>query len=142
MPLVWAHAEYVKLRRSLFDQRVFDMPPQPVRRYLTDHVRSKLAVWKFNQKLRSLPAGKALRIETLAPGTLHWSDDNWRTRQDLPLQSTGLGVWKVNLPTERLAPGARVRFTFQWQEGRWEGRDFEIEVASANRPVGGQASGR
>ena len=27
MPLVWAHAEYVKLRRSLRDGRVFDMPP-------------------------------------------------------------------------------------------------------------------
>ena len=32
MPLVWAHAEHVKLRRSLRDGRVFDMPPQPVRR--------------------------------------------------------------------------------------------------------------
>lgn len=27
MPLVWAHAEYLKLRRSLRDNRVFDMPP-------------------------------------------------------------------------------------------------------------------
>ena len=30
MPLVWAHAEYVKLRRSLEDGQVFDMPPQTV----------------------------------------------------------------------------------------------------------------
>lgn len=34
MPLVWAHAEYVKLLRSLRDGRVFDMPPQTVQRYL------------------------------------------------------------------------------------------------------------
>jgi len=34
MPLVWAHAEYLKLKRSLLDSRVFDMPPQPVQRYL------------------------------------------------------------------------------------------------------------
>jgi hypothetical protein len=27
MPLVWAHAEYLKLRRSLRDGRVFDLPP-------------------------------------------------------------------------------------------------------------------
>jgi glucoamylase len=26
MPLVWAHAEYVKLARSLRDGRVFDTP--------------------------------------------------------------------------------------------------------------------
>ena len=34
MPLVWAHAEYVKLLRSLQEGHVFDMPPQTVRRYL------------------------------------------------------------------------------------------------------------
>jgi glucoamylase len=28
MPLVWAHAEHLKLRRSLPDRRVYDMPPQ------------------------------------------------------------------------------------------------------------------
>mgnify|MGYP000312505887 CR=1 FL=1 len=32
MPLVWAHAEYVKLLRSLRDGQVFDMPPQGVQR--------------------------------------------------------------------------------------------------------------
>lgn len=34
MPLVWAHAEHLKLLRSLHDGRVFDMPPQTVQRYL------------------------------------------------------------------------------------------------------------
>jgi glucoamylase len=34
MPLVWAHAEYLKLRRSLADGAVFDRPPQTVARYL------------------------------------------------------------------------------------------------------------
>ena len=29
MPLVWAHAEYLKLRRSIQDGRVFDMPERP-----------------------------------------------------------------------------------------------------------------
>jgi glucoamylase len=143
MPLVWAHAEYVKLRRSLFDKRVFDMPVGVARRYLTDGVRSPLVFWKFQHKIRTLPAGKALRIETLAPATLHWSADDWRTRQDVPLRSSGLGTYTVDLPVERLALGARVRFTFQWEEGRWEGRDFEVEVvAPANHPVGGKAAGR
>ena len=32
-PLVWAHAEYVKLRRSLRDGSIFDQPPQTVQRY-------------------------------------------------------------------------------------------------------------
>ena len=33
-PLLWAHGEYVKLRRSIRDGRVFDAPPQPFKRYL------------------------------------------------------------------------------------------------------------
>ena len=33
MPLVWAHAEYLKLCRSLFDGAIFDRPPQTVERY-------------------------------------------------------------------------------------------------------------
>lgn len=39
MPLVWAHAEYVKLLRSLRDGRVFDMPPQTQERYLRNAPR-------------------------------------------------------------------------------------------------------
>ncbi len=34
MPLVWAHGEYVKLRRSLHDGRVFDTPQLAAERYL------------------------------------------------------------------------------------------------------------
>jgi len=34
MPLVWAHAEYAKLVRSLHDGRVFDMPQQAYERYV------------------------------------------------------------------------------------------------------------
>jgi glucoamylase len=35
MPLVWAHAEYLKLCRSLREERVFDMPVRARRRYLS-----------------------------------------------------------------------------------------------------------
>src|SRR5512142_362079 len=79
MPLVWAHAEYVKLLRSLHDGRVFDMPPQTVQRYLVEQTESPCVVWRFNHKIRSLPAGKILRVETLAPAVIHWSDDDWNT---------------------------------------------------------------
>ena len=35
MPLAWAHAEYLKLCRSLHDGKVFDLPAQTVERYLS-----------------------------------------------------------------------------------------------------------
>jgi glucoamylase len=131
MPLVWAHAEYVKLLRSLRDGAVFDMPPQTVRRYVVERTGSPYACWRFNNKLRSFPAGKMLRIETAAPALVHWSADGWQSTQDSRTRDTGLGVHIVDLPPTRLPPGTRVRFTFYWLEAdHWEGTDFEVTVGA------------
>ena len=89
MPLVWAHAEYVKLRRSLHDGRVFDTPPQPVQRYLVEKTGSPHMFWRFDQKCRSLSAGKVLRLEVLAPAVVHWSSDGWDTAHDTRTRDTG-----------------------------------------------------
>jgi glucoamylase len=129
MPLVWAHAEYLKLRRSLRDGRVFDMPPQPVQRYQVDGVRSPHHLWRFNQKCHALPAGKTLRIEALAPALVHWSPDGWLTVHDIETRDSGLGVHVADLPTDSLSVGATVRFTFRWPlADRWEGVDFTVSV--------------
>ncbi|HYQ91731.1 MAG TPA: glycoside hydrolase family 15 protein, partial [Candidatus Competibacteraceae bacterium] len=79
MPLVWAHAEYVKLHRSLREGRIFDLPPQTVARYQSRSTDSPYAIWRFNYRTSTLPAGKTLRIETLTPAMVHWSSDNWNT---------------------------------------------------------------
>jgi glucoamylase len=129
MPLAWAHAEYLKLLRSLRDGRVFDLPPQSLQRYPVAKISAPYAFWRFNQKSRSFVAGQLLRVETLAPAVVHWSADDWRTTHDTPTGDTGLGVHVADLQTETLSPGAVVRFTFFWLEGRaWEGRNFEIRA--------------
>ena len=53
MPLVWAHAEHIKLLRSLRDGAVFDMPPQGAKRYVEGKTPSTLRSWRFNNKVRS-----------------------------------------------------------------------------------------
>jgi glucoamylase len=129
MPLVWAHAEYLKLLRSLRDGRVFDLPPQTVQRYQVQRVGSPFFFWRFSQKGRTIPAGKLLRIETLAPGRVHWSGDRWATVQDLDTHDPGLGSHLVDLPTAKLPAGATVVFTFFWPlVNRWEGTDFSMQV--------------
>lgn len=128
-PLVWAHAEYIKLRRSIKDGRVFDMPPQPVQRYIVEKTGTPFAAWRYNQKCRGIPAGKVLRIEVLAPVSVHWSADGWNTVKDTAARDTGLGVFVADLPTDKLPSGTKVVFTFYWLESRnWEGTDFEITI--------------
>ena len=125
MPLVWAHAEYVKLQRSLHDGRVFDMPPQPVERYLVQQKESPHAVWRFEQKRRAIRAGRTLRLETMAPATVRWTSDDWKSIQEIESHDTGLGVHLMDLPTTSLPRGAVIAFTFYWPEvRRWEGQIF------------------
>ena len=129
MPLVWAHAEYIKLVRSLADGAVFDMPPQTVRRYREQRRVSRLSVWRFNHKIRAMAPGRVLRIEALAPAVVHWSVDDWNSVNDTPTADTGMGMFCVDLPTERLALGTVIHFTFRWLDAdRWEGTDFEVVV--------------
>jgi glucoamylase len=132
MPLVWAHAEHIKLLRSLRDGRVFDLPPQTVERYLVQKQTSSLNSWRFNHKIRTMDRGKTLRVETLAQALVRWTSDGWRTAHDAPTADTGLDVWYVDLPTKDLPVGAAVDFTFFWpQANHWEGANFSVGVAEA-----------
>jgi len=129
MPLAWAHAEYLKLLRSLRDGRVFDMPPQPVQRYQKEGVVSPRLVWRFNHKVRSLPAGMMLRIETLVPALVYWSVDSWGTVHNRASRDPGLGLHVVDLDCAALASGRRLIFTFYWPDaGNWEGTDFTVAI--------------
>jgi glucoamylase len=130
MPLVWAHAEYVKLLRSLKDGRIFDMPAQTMRRYQVEKTGSPHCFWRFSQKVRKMQAGKILRIEALASCSVHWSSDGWRGVNDFESLDSGLGVHFADLPTAGLPVGAAIVFTFHWsQADRWEGTDFTVDVA-------------
>jgi glucoamylase len=129
MPLVWAHAEYVKLLRSLSDNHVFDMPPQTVKRYLESESATSLRSWRFNHKCRELPVGKTLRIELPAPAQLHWSSDGWQTFCETPTTDSHLGIHFADLKTDQLSVGSAIDFTMRWlPSNEWEGFDFRIKV--------------
>jgi len=131
-PLVWAHSEYIKLRRSIRDGRIFDQPPQTVKRYLQEKHPRQIFGWRFNNKTRSIPRNKTLRIVLLTPARVHWSIDNWSTSHDTDARDTGLGIYVLDLPTASLPAGGHAVFTFYWpQENRWEGKDYSVLVESS-----------
>jgi len=128
-PLVWAHAEYVKLRRSLLEGEIFDQPPQPVERYQVQKKTAAHVDWRFNNRLSSMPQGMVLRLTLLMHASVHWSFDNWVTSHDTNTRDTDLGAYIADLPTWELFAGDRICFTFHWPEAdRWEGKDFEVIV--------------
>jgi glucoamylase len=131
MPLVWAHAEQVKLSRSLQDGYVFDMPKQSAERYLNKNVRSPFSIWRFNHKCHTICAGKTLRIELLAPAVIRWSSDDWKSFQDTEAENTGADIYKADIETTSLNPDEQIQFTFLWSDvNRWEGKNFAVKVVT------------
>ena len=129
MPLVWAHAEYIKLRRSIREGKVFDMPPQTVERYVQRHVGSPYSIWRFNQKSRTMSPAKVLRVETLSPAVVNWSSDGWESTRQTETHDSGLGVHVADLDTSKLPAGGVVDFTFYWPgQKTWEGTNFQVRI--------------
>ncbi len=128
-PLVWAHSEYIKLRRSLADGKIFDLPSQTVERYLEKKTGAEFFNWRFNNKPRTMPPGKKLRILMLEQAMVHWSFDNWQTTQDSQAAESGWNLKYVDLPTETLASGRQVAFTFFWKNSRrWESENYLVTI--------------
>jgi len=128
-PLVWAHSEYIKLRRSLRDGKVFDQPPQTWQRYVIQKPTRQIFGWRFNNKTRSIPRGKKLRLILLSPAMVRWTLDNWQSSHDTNTRDTGLEIHVLDLPTASLPAGSQVTFTFLWpQENRWEGTNYSVLV--------------
>ncbi|MDN5925813.1 MAG: glucan 1,4-alpha-glucosidase [Hyphomicrobiales bacterium] len=133
MPLVWAHAEHIKLLRSLRDGAVFDMPPHARKRYIDKKTASPYRSWRFNNKIRSMPAGRKLRIEALAPARIHWSLDGWTTVNDTETTANIFGIHVADLPVDMVKAGAAIDFTFFWSEaGHWENLDFSVRIEPAS----------
>jgi glucoamylase len=129
MPLMWAHAEYIKLLRSTKDGKVFDLIPAVANRYLGDRSKCKsLEIWKFNRQVRRVKRGITLRVQALASFQLHWTKNGWETVVETDSISTSLNIHYVDIPIT-IEQSTPVVFTFLWLEkGNWENKNFQVEV--------------
>jgi glucoamylase len=129
MPLMWAHAEYLKLLRSAADGVVFDLIPEVAARYRDGKSsRGPIEIWKRNRQIRSIAVPCKLRIQSGEPFVLHWSKDEWRHVHDTRSTHTAIGLDFVDIDVAT-ANRAPVRFTFHWEaRGQWEGRDYAVEL--------------
>ena len=127
MPLVWAHAEYAKLVRSLHDGRVFDMPQQPYERYVRQRIGCDITLWAPHSRARCMPVGNRLRIQSACDATIRWAIDDCEGTVTA-CRATSIGVWIADLDTARVTPGSRVRFAIVPAAGGGWSEIQEIEV--------------
>jgi glucoamylase len=128
MPLMWAHAEYIKLLRSAADGQVFDFIPEVAKRYPGQTKHKQLEVWKPNRQVSAVEPGWTLRIQAPAAFQLHRTDNDWQEVQKTRSTSTILGIEFVDIfiKPEQQAP---ICFTFYWPErDKWEGQDYKVTI--------------
>jgi glucoamylase len=142
-PLVWAHAEYLKLLRSVADGMIFDCISVVRARYVSD--RSKhtfhrhLGIFKLGRPIAAVVQGGTLRIVDSDRFTVVYSTDRWATKTDLEAHCLGRVGCFADIPIAADQTGSIV-FTLHWPEqNRWLGRNCEVAVVAESPSQGTEA---
>ncbi|MGA7540649.1 MAG: glycoside hydrolase family 15 protein [Steroidobacteraceae bacterium] len=143
MPLVWAHAEFLKLLvarergrpvewlasvEQHFGHRPLARDGEPVSAK-TSAAPSRSAIWHWRDEVpvARLPAGKSLAIEDRAPFTLHLGFDGWQRIEDRAAEPAAFGIWSVVLTERELAEAEELNFTRKYDWG-WENHDRRVAL--------------
>lgn len=133
-PLVWAHAEYLKLLRSVTDNRVFDRISVVEERYARPVGQrsfvSTIEIFQRTRKIDTVPAGHTLRLLDPESFQVVWSNDAWTTIQRLDSRAIGHSGSFADLPTAPAQTGS-LCFTFFFpQRDAWLGEDYEVRITA------------
>jgi glucoamylase len=133
VPLVWAHAEYLKLLRSAVDGKVFDRIDPVYERYSEPEgrkgLRRNLEIYSRRRPIQKIAAGDTLRILDGDRFDLVWSADGWRTAQTTPSRSLGGAGFSADIATAADQGSGGISWTFHWPDmGRWLGYNVEVMV--------------
>ncbi len=127
VPLLWAHAEYIRLLRSAVDGKVFDLIPAVADRYLKTKPELRFEYWLPKHPIQRARRNCSLRVCANEPFRLRWSSDNWRTVHDNDSFPTQIGAEYFDVDPPSVEAG--VEFTFWWTKRKqWEGRNYKVEA--------------
>lgn len=128
MPLLWSHAEFLKLLIATGDRR-----PLELLRCVEDHFkdpeqcRPTVRHWRGDVPIRSIEKGASICFEDTRPFTLHWGFGGWQGIQDRDSIAGLWGLWSVELSSTDLRGHEELNFTRRYA-GVWEGVDHTVSV--------------
>ena len=108
---------------------MFDRIAAVEERYGNGPRASEIEVFKLRRPVKRLERGKKLRITAENGFEVTWSTDGWKTVRKRESSSVGYAGSFADLD-----PGDAegLSFTLFWPgEGRWEGRNFDVEIESS-----------
>ena len=133
VPLVWAHAEYLKLLRSAVDGKVFDRIDSVYSRYCDEKgrkaVRTDVEIYTMRRPIQRITAGQTLRIHDGPKFDVLWSTDGWKTTNTALSRSLGSSGCAADIPTEASQAGGELSWTLHWTEqDRWLGYNVVVTL--------------
>jgi glucoamylase len=134
-PLVWAHAEYLKLLRSAADGRVFDRIKAVEDRYAVAKEKrtfsNHIEIFEPGRPICSLLSGHTLRIVDRESFYAVYTYDNWATTLRVESRSVGFSGSFVDISTGADQIG-KIMFTLAYpvedQQDRWLGRNIDVAI--------------
>jgi glucoamylase len=135
MPLVWAHAEYLKLVASRALRRPFDRPQSVWQRYRGERPSLTHVLWCEQAQITQLPEGCTLTIALREAGVIRWGLDGWQDVREQSTSANSLGLHLLAIDAPRLRAGRTIDFTFR-KAAQWVGRDFHLQVVARTRQPG------
>jgi glucoamylase len=129
MPLVWAHAEFIKLAMSRSLGVPCDRPAAVWQRYRGRRPQAHAVVWTPRFPATVLQRGQRLRVCLPEAAQVHFGIDGWQQVADLKTHDSGLGLHLADIDTVRLQAGQRIDMTFFWTRPQsWQGQDYRVEI--------------
>ena len=133
MPLLWSHAEFLKLFVARDAKRPVELLESMRARYGQRMPKAKNTRWRNETPARHLEVGRTLLVEDRRPFTLHFGFDGWRDVSELSAQPMPFGLWGVAVGPELCGGRSRVNFTRRYAEG-WEGEDHTVAILASPKP--------
>ena len=133
MPLMWSHAEFLKLLIARHTKRPVELLESVRKRYGRRTPRAKNTRWRNETPAPHVEAGRTLLVEDRRPFTLHFGFDGWLDVADLHAEPLPFGLWGVTLGPELCSGRSELNFTRRYGAD-WEGQDHTVAILARPKP--------
>lgn len=126
MPLLWAHAEFLKLLIAREQGRPVELLQAVERRYGGHEPRLAEAWhWRDEVPVSRLETKRGLLIEDRQPFTVRLGFDGWQHTQERESVAQPFGIWSARLAASELSQHSELNFTRR-RGGEWEGSNHRV----------------
>jgi glucoamylase len=116
MPLVWAHAEFLKLLYALKAGEPLELLDILKKRYAFKRPDAKTWHWQNATPFASLPKGKNLNIEAAEPFTLFYQFDSAASQEQEAVE-LGLGMYGLSFKHTEMSQHTKLSFEQRFKSG-------------------------